>query len=105
MARNRSAQWARAGLRLWAATGCRFSAAATPARAVWDHAVVHGWMGGVRTAHGCRAPRRWQATHAEHREQTYPSTDPDHAACTPHHMFVQNNDHARLGDRYLHQSL
>ena len=81
----------------WAATGCRLCVAANPAGAVWDHAVLHGWMGSVRAAHCPRATRHGQAAHTKDREPAYQSTDSDHAACPPHSMFVHNDDHLLTG--------
>ena len=67
--------------------------------------LLHRWVGRLRAAYRPRAASRGQGEHAENREQTHQSADPDQAARPSHHLLFQNDDHARSGDWPLHQSL
>src|SRR5712692_1108971 len=72
---------------------------------VWSHAVLHGWVGGLRAVYRPRAASRGQGAYAKNQEQTHQVADPDQASRAPHDLLFQNDDDARSGHWSLHQSL
>src|SRR5713101_6911585 len=61
-------EWYRVGIRFWAAEGCGLSTTTSFVEAVWYHAVLHRWMGGVRAVYRPSAASSGQGEHAENRE-------------------------------------
>src|SRR5438128_246666 len=85
---------------------CGESSAAQPSTmALRDHAVLHRWLGGLRSASCSRAASSRQGEYTENRAQTHQFTDTNQTSRASHDWLFQNDDHARSGDRPFHQSL
>ena len=56
--------------------------------------VLHGWMGSLRAAYRGRAAPSGEGEHAENREQTHESADPDEAVSASDDLLFEDGTDA-----------